>query len=146
MALKPVVWRTLAVLLQNPWLAHRVTVVESSLQHDVLQAFEQRTVRISLTVREGMVLAMARDPFLRDHRGRHPEPDSHRERREVVQSNASMSLRAVQKDRNAHVGDVSRDNHEQYRLPPVTGPASESWHRSPVRSSRSPSPRTRGVT
>jgi hypothetical protein len=56
-----------------------------------------------------MVLAVHRDPFARDHAGRQPEPEPEEMADDRVQSQASMSLMTVQKDRDARDGDVRQD-------------------------------------
>src|SRR6476660_2018589 len=59
---EPVTRSALSVLLENAWLSDSLSIVKSSLQHDVAETFHQRAVRISFTIGKCVVLAMAGDP------------------------------------------------------------------------------------
>ena len=83
------------------------------------QAFDERAVRIAFAIGERVVLAMARDPFLRDDRRGEPQPEAHRQRGDRVQVHAAMRLRAMQEQRDADVRDVAGDDDEQHRHPPL---------------------------
>src|SRR6185503_15858646 len=96
MPLEPVVGSALSVLVENPRLANRLSIVEGSLQNDVAQALEQRTVGISLAISERVVFPMAGDPFLGNDCRRQPQPETHGERGQVVQLHAAVGLGAVE--------------------------------------------------
>jgi hypothetical protein len=85
-------------------------------------------VRIPFAVGKCVVLAVAGDPLLGDDRRRKPEPQPHRQRREVVQLDPAMRLGAVQEQRDGNVGEVTRDDDEYERLPPRRRPASKIRH------------------
>ena len=128
MALEPVVRRPLAILLENAGLAHRLPIVEGALEDDVAESFHQRAVRIALAVGERVVLAVAGHPFLGDDRCREPQPEPHRKRGEIMQLYAAMCLRAMQKQRDADVGECPAITMNRTRLPPVCCPASKIRH------------------
>ena len=113
MALEPVVRRALAVLLEHAGLANGLAVIEGALEEDVPQAFQQRAMRIAFTIGERVVLPMAGDPLLRDDRRSEPEPEAHGQRREVVQPNTAMRLRAMEEQRYADIRDMAGDDDEE---------------------------------
>ena len=78
MPFEPVVRCALAVLLEDAGLAHGIAVVEGAFEEDVAQPFDEWAVRISFTIGERVVLAMAGDPFLGARRGGEPQPEAHR--------------------------------------------------------------------
>jgi hypothetical protein len=83
---------------------------------------------ISLAIGERVVLPMAGHPFLRDDRRGQPKPEPHGQRREIMQPNTSMRLRAMEKKRYADIGYVARDNDENDRHPPSCRQFPEPWH------------------
>ena len=127
-ALEPVVGRALAVLLENPRLANGLPIVERALQDDLAKPLHQRRMRIALAVRERVVLPVAGHPLLRHDRRREPQPHPHRDLGELAERHAAMRLRAMQKQRHADVREMTGDDHEEHRLPPVRRPHCESWH------------------
>src|SRR5688572_11082415 len=75
-----------------------------------------------------MMLAVARDPFLRHDRRRKPEPEPHWKRGEIMQLDAAVCLCAVKEQRHADIGEMTGDHDEENRLPPVRRPASKIRH------------------
>ena len=128
MALDPVVRRSLAVFLEHAGLANGAAIVERALEDDVAQAFDQGAMRVTFTIREGVMLPMARHPFLRDDGRGEPEPEPHGEGGEIMQPNAAMCLCAMQEQRNAHIREMTRDHDEQNRHPPSRCPYPKPWH------------------
>ena len=127
-ALDPVVRRALPVLLEHAGLADGLAVVERALEDDVAKAFDERAMRIAFAIGERVVLAMAGDPFLGDDCGGQPEPEAHRQRRDVVEAHTAMRLGAVQEQRDADVREVTRDHDEQHGHPPSICEGAETWH------------------
>ena len=60
-------------------------------------------------------------------------------RGEVMQLHAAMRLGAMQEERDAHVGEMTRDDDEQNRHPPASCESAETWHcKTPLREKTSP--------
>jgi hypothetical protein len=85
-------------------------------------------VRIAFAISESVMLPMARHPLLRHYRSRQPEPDTHGQLGKIVQLYTAMGLRAMQEQRDRHIGEMARDYYEQHRLPPSGRPASKIRH------------------
>src|SRR5262249_32846655 len=109
-ALDPVVRRSLSVLLEHAWLTNGLAIVERTLEDDVAEALDEGAMRIAFAIGKCVVLAMAGDPFFRDDGGGQPEPDPHRQRRDIVELHAAMRLVPMKEQSDAHVGEVARDD------------------------------------
>ena len=120
--------RALAVLLEHAGLANGLAIVERALEDDVAKAFDQRAMRIALAISERVMLPVAGDPFLGHDRRGEPQPQAHGKRREVVQAKAAVRLRAMQEQRDAHVGQMTGDHDEKNRHPPSRRPNAKSRH------------------
>ncbi len=118
MPLEPVVGRALAVLIEDSRLANSLSIVERAFENDVPQALHQGAVRVTLAVRESVMLPMARDPLFGDDRGRKPQPNAHWKRGEVMKLDSAMGLRPMQEQSNGHIREVSGNDDEQHWLPP----------------------------
>ena len=122
-ALEPVVRRAMAELAERFLvLSFRPVQLAAGQQHG-LDAARLRAVRIFLGLALRMVLAMDRDPFLRHHSGRQPEPEAEEVRGDRMQLERPVGLSAVQEDRHGGDRDVRRDEREQDDLP--SAPAQE---------------------
>ncbi len=83
---------------------------------------------ISLSIGKRVMLAMACNPFLGDDRGGEPQPQSHRQRCEIMQLYTAVGLSTMQKQRHTNIGQMTGDDDEKNRLPPVRRPASKIRH------------------
>jgi len=66
----------------------------------------------------GQVLAVNGGPFLGDHAGRQPQPETEEVRRNRVQLECAMRLSPVQEDRHPRDGDVRQRKHRKHQPPP----------------------------
>jgi hypothetical protein len=85
-------------------------------------------MRIALSIGERVMLAVARDPFLRDDGRRQPKPESHGKRRDIMEPNATMCLRPMEEECYADVGYVASDDDEDDGHPPSSGQFPEPRH------------------
>ncbi len=69
----------------------------------------------------GVVLTVDGHPFLGDLAGTQPEPETEKMRGDGVQVHCTVRLVAVQINRHAGDGDVSRHQCVQHNLPPAGG-------------------------
>jgi hypothetical protein len=74
------------------------------------------------------MLPMAGYPFLGDDSRGKPEPEPHRQGCDIVQLYAAVRLRPVKKKGDAHIGQMTGDDDEENRFPPVRRPASKIRH------------------
>ncbi len=126
--LDPVVRRSFAIFLEHSRLADGSPVVERTLEHNVAKPLEEWAMWIAVPIRECMMFSMTGNPFLRDDRSGEPQPEPHRKRREIMQAHAAVGLRPMKEQGHADVGDMPRDQDEQNRSPPTSGPQPETWH------------------
>src|SRR4051812_42157217 len=95
MSLEPVVWSPFTILIENPGLTNRLSIVEGAFDDDVAQSFYERTVWVSLAIGEGMMLPVTGHPLLGDNCSRKPQPDPHWQLGEIMQLHAAMGLSPV---------------------------------------------------
>jgi hypothetical protein len=74
-----------------------------------LDAARLRLCGIVFGLALGVCLAVDRDPLLGHHAGAEPEPEAEEVRRDRVQVERAVRLRAVQEDRDRGDRDVRRD-------------------------------------
>ena len=96
MALDPVIRAALAVLLQRILIDRSDAVEIDALPQHRVDAEELRAMRIFLGLALGVVLAMHRDPFARDHAGRHPRPEAQHMRHDRMEIDAAVAGAAMQ--------------------------------------------------
>jgi hypothetical protein len=108
-ALDPVVRAALAVLLDRLAIGARFLVQLDALPEHGLDALDLRAVRIFLGLDLGVVLAVDRRPFLGDHRGRKPRPETEGVRQHRVEVHRAMRLRTMQVQRHGEDGELRGD-------------------------------------
>src|SRR5690348_10077680 len=64
-------------------------------------------------------------------RCRKPQPDSHWHFGDFAERHTAVRLRTVKKERHAHIRDVTGEDDEQKRLPPMGSQHREPWHAVP---------------
>ena len=89
----------------------------AALQEHGPDAARLRAVRVVLGLALGVVLAVDRDPLLGHHARAEPEPEAEEMRRDRVQVERPVRLRAVQEDRHRRDGDVGGDQRVGDDLP-----------------------------
>jgi hypothetical protein len=118
MALDPVVGSVVAVLGERLLVLGLGAVQLAALQQHGADAARDRTVRVVFGLALGVVLAVDGDPLLGHHAGRQPQPEAEEVRRNRVQFERAVRLRAMQEDRHRRDRQVRRDQREEQDLPP----------------------------
>ena len=116
-ALEPVIRRTVAVFLDGLAVLRFGAVQFGAFEHHFLDAARDRAVRVFDGLALGVVLAVDRGPFLRDHAGRHPQPEAEEVAGDRMQVQRAMRLAAMQEDGNGRNRDVGDSEGEQQDFP-----------------------------
>ncbi|OMP13813.1 hypothetical protein COLO4_00898 [Corchorus olitorius] len=116
--LDPIVRRTVAELLDR-FLVLGLSAIQLRAFHQHLaDASGLRAVRILFGFALGVVLAVNGGPFLRDHAGGQPQPETEEVSGDGMHVQRPVRLAAVQKNRDAGDGDVRHHQRENQDLPP----------------------------
>jgi hypothetical protein len=117
--LHPVVGRAPAVLLEVGLVGGRGPVEFGAFEEHLADAGDLRAVRILLGLAMGVVLAMHRDPFARDHAGADPVPETQEVRDGRVEIHPAMRLAAVQVQGDGENRELGGHQHVQQDREPA---------------------------
>ena len=117
-ALHPVVGRAMAELLDRLGVFCFRAVQLGAAPHHRVQAPRLRAVGIVHRLALGVVLAVDGHPFLGDHARADPQPEAEEVRRNRMQIQGAVGLRAVQEDRDRRDGDMGGCQRVEHDLPP----------------------------
>src|SRR5690606_968371 len=107
------------IFLESLGIARLGAIKLRTFEQNLLQTENLRAVRIALALRERMVLAMHRDPFLGRRTGVHPEPEAEEVPQRRMKITRAMRLLAMEIQRDGDHRDV-HPHHGHHDVLPET--------------------------
>ena len=119
LALKPIVRRTLAVLLDHRAVFARFAIQICAAPQHGADTLDPRAVRVVFGFAFRVMFAMDRHPLLGDHRCGQPRPEAEDVIEQRMEIDAAMRLAAMQVQRDREDGQLRRDQEIHQQRPPT---------------------------